>query len=106
MNHNARPLNEQAINLAGWSTPSSNEMRTLDVKQLLKRREECKERLGNGNGFGLTLGNQMTLFFAKTGRSGVLNPAFVRWLMGFPKEWDEASPGYADWQQAVTAVDE
>jgi hypothetical protein len=34
---------------------------------------------------------------AETTKSVVLNPEFSRWLMGFPKIWDEASPNYEDW---------
>jgi hypothetical protein len=45
----------------GWPTPSANEMCTQDEAQLVKRREECKARTGNGNGFGLTLGNTAML---------------------------------------------
>jgi len=42
--------------LASWPTPSANEMATQDQERLEQRRRECKERTGNGNGFGLTLG--------------------------------------------------
>ena len=38
-------------------TPSASEMATIDVDRLEARRKECKERHGNGNGFGLTLGS-------------------------------------------------
>ena len=78
--------------LAGWPTPTANEMRTMDRERLLRRRQECKERTGNGNGFGLTLGNAVTLFIASTGSTGVLNPAHARWLMGLPPEWDDYAP--------------
>jgi hypothetical protein len=43
-----------------WPTPTAGEFRTNDPERLLERREECKRRHG-GNGFGLTLGNAMTL---------------------------------------------
>lgn len=44
-----------------WPTPSANEMRTTDPVRLLERREQCKATATNGNGFGLTLGNAITL---------------------------------------------
>lgn len=41
----------------GWPTPSANEFAHSDEQKMLARREACKERTGNGNGFGLTLAN-------------------------------------------------
>lgn len=88
---------EHAVKFAHWATPSANEMRTTDPEQLERRRQECKERTGNGNGFGLTLGNQMTLLVdsgvgangspAATEKPGQLNPAFSLWLQGYPAAW-------------------
>lgn len=88
------PLPAQAAQLAGWATPSANEMRTHDLERLNARRAECKERMGNGNGFGLTLGNQITELVsgtptpssdptqkASTGALGSLHSAFAAWLM-------------------------
>ncbi len=43
---------------SSWPTPSAQEMATRDLDRLEARRAECKERTGNGNGFGLTLGSQ------------------------------------------------
>ena len=87
--------------LAGWATPSAAEFRTMDSEKLEKRRQMCRERTGNGNGSGLTLGNQATLYIAETGSTGVLNPALPRWLQGFPLRWDETSPDYSAWQEAT-----
>lgn len=97
-----------------WPTPSANEMRTMDAQKLLDRRERCKATAKNGNGFGLTLGNAITLAAVgmwptplasdwkshspakqatnsrplreQIGASdgGALNPAWVEWLMGWP----------------------
>lgn len=44
-----------------WPTPSAQEFRTTDPEKLLARRERCKAKKNNGNGFGLTLGNAVTL---------------------------------------------
>ena len=35
-----------------------------DVERMQQRRAECKERTGNGNGFGLTLGQATTLWLS------------------------------------------
>jgi hypothetical protein len=40
---------------SSWPTPSASEFAVRDVERLKERRAECKERTGNGNGFGLTL---------------------------------------------------
>lgn len=41
---------------ASWPTPNAQEFGCRDAERTKERREECKERTGNGNGFGLTLG--------------------------------------------------
>jgi hypothetical protein len=47
--------------LSGWPTPAANEYEQKDQDALMERRAQCKERNGNGNGFGLTLGNAAQL---------------------------------------------
>lgn len=72
-----------------WPTPTANEMRTTNREALIARRERCKETAKNGNGFGLTLGNAMTMA-GETG--GALNPPWVEWLMGWPLGWTDLKP--------------
>jgi hypothetical protein len=45
------------IGFIGWPTPSAQEFAHADEAKMLARREACKERTRNGNGFGLTLAN-------------------------------------------------
>lgn len=42
--------------MTGYPTPAANEFEPRDLEAMDRRRQECKERTGNGNGFGLTLG--------------------------------------------------
>lgn len=35
---------------------------------------------------------------AETASTGQLNPAFSLWLMGYPSGWQQAAPGWLDWQ--------
>lgn len=51
-------------------TPAANEYEQRDSEALMKRRQECKERTGNGNGFGLTLGNTAMLASVPTPMAG------------------------------------
>lgn len=80
-----------ANDCTSWPSPSAQEMRTHDRERLIARRAECKRRTGNGNGFGLTLGNAATLYLASTESAAQLNPEFSRWLMGFPREWGRSA---------------
>jgi hypothetical protein len=54
-----RPIEEIACGL--WPTASASGFEAKDPVRLMERRQECKERHGNGNGFGLTLGQMACL---------------------------------------------
>lgn len=48
--------------LAAWPTPDGSAYEAVDMERLRQRRQKCKERTGNGNGFGLTLGQAAPLY--------------------------------------------
>lgn len=52
----ASVLHTNETGSGSWPTPAANEFELVDVERLEQRREECRQRLQNGNGFGLTLG--------------------------------------------------
>jgi len=52
---------EDTVPLAAWPTPAAKEFEPKDLERLQERREECAQKHGNGNGFGLTLGQAVPL---------------------------------------------
>ena len=75
MERNARPLNEQMVNLASWGTPrlqsNGNPIRADD------RRGRLEDQV-----FGPTPNGSN----APTEKRGAPNPEFACWLMGWPEE--------------------
>ncbi len=66
-----------AARLTGWPTPAANEFEPRDLQALIARRERCKKVHGNGNGFGLTLGQAA--------------PLFAAWVTPTSRDWKDTS---------------
>ena len=59
--HTASARRTSGSDSTGWPTPNAQEFGAADAERLRERRAECKERTGNGNGFGLTLSQLVVL---------------------------------------------
>ena len=79
-----------------WPTPTSTN-RERDAQTLAKC-AAFRKRNANQNTVPLYLGEVARM--AEAHPSGKeLDPAFPRWLVGFPPSWDEVSPRYGDWRE-------
>jgi hypothetical protein len=63
---------------SSWPTPNAQVFEAVDLERLQQRREECKQRTGNGNGFGLTLGQAAPLWLSS-------------WATPAARDWRSAS---------------
>jgi len=86
-NHDNPVLNlSGAAKLASWATPAGRDWRdgraseeTMDRNSRPLNEQAVSGLISNGSPAG-------------TESSGQLNPAFSRWLMGLPPEWDDCAP--------------
>ena len=92
--------------LAGWPTPSANEFAHANEEKMLARREACKERTGNGNGFGLTLANCAAFAGWPTPLVGSTSPAAHGQISGQWRAAMEPCKPHPDQPARLTATGE
>jgi len=97
------PLSQQ-VAMTPWGTPSSRDWKDTPgmSQQGTNPDGSTRVRLDQlpRQVHGLITGSST----ASTANRGVLDAAFVRWLMGFPATWDKASPGYQSWLEVQEAI--
>jgi hypothetical protein len=74
------------VELAGWRSPNVTDHKGVSGPN-------CSAfQNGNINRLADQVGTMLNGSPASTARRGALNPAFTRWLLGFPATWDACAP--------------
>ena len=79
-----------AAGFSGWPTPTTRDSKGANSAEHFER---CGPRhLSQLSNAVAHLGPMPTGSTAPTAKPGQLNPAFARWLMGYPAAWDDCAP--------------